>query len=144
MRANNMRKSHYIVAGKKLKIPQKGTVITRATEPVKMESGKPVTHVVRRGDSLWILAKRYGTTTKKIQNINNMNTTKLYAGQRLKIPGSSYKSSSGEGLNTYLVRRGDSPYNIARRHNMSLGHLLRINGLTPRSKIYPGQELTVK
>jgi len=143
MRANNLRTSR-IYAGKKLKIPQKGTIITRATEPVKGASGKYFVHVVRSGDSLWNIAKRYGTTTKKIQEVNNMRGTKLYAGQQLRIPGYLNGSTSDKDLSTYLVRRGDSPYTIARRHNMSLGELLRLNGLTPRSKIYPGQELTVK
>lgn len=143
MRANNLRTSR-IYAGKKLKIPQKGTIITRATEPVKDSSGKYFVHVVKRGDSLWNIAKRYGTTTKKIQEGNNMRGTTLHAGQKLKIPGYLNGSTSDKDLSTYLVRRGDSPYTIARRHNMSLGELLRLNGLTPRSKIYPGQELTVK
>ena len=143
MRANNLRTSR-IYAGKKLKIPQKGTIITRATEPVKDASGKYFVHVVRSGDSLWNIAKRYGTTTKKIQEFNNIKGTTLHAGQRLKIPGYLNGGISDKDLSTYLVRRGDSPYTIARRHNMSLGEFLRLNGLTPRSKIYPGQELRVK
>jgi len=143
MRANNLRSSR-IYAGKKLKIPQKGTVITRTSVPVKVSSGKSFVHIVRSGDSLWIIAKRYGTTTKKIQETNNLRGTTLYAGQKLKIPGYLNGSASSADMSTYLVRRGDSPYTIARRHNMSLGNLLRLNGLTPRSKIYPGQELTVK
>jgi membrane-bound lytic murein transglycosylase D len=143
MRANNLRTSR-IYAGKKLKIPQKGTIIIRAKEPVKDASGKYFVHVVRSGDSLWNIAKRYGTTTKNIQEFNNIRGTTLYAGQQLKIPGYLNGSTSDKELSTYLVRRGDSPYTIARRHNMSLGDLLRLNGLTPRSKIYPGQEITVK
>jgi membrane-bound lytic murein transglycosylase D len=143
MRANNLRTSR-IYAGKKLKIPQKGTIITHAKQPVTDASGKYFVHVVRSGDSLWNIAKRYGTTTKKIQEFNNIRGTTLHAGQRLKIPGYLNGSTSDTDLSTYLVRRGDSPYTIARRHNMSLGELLRLNGLTPRSKIYPGQELRVK
>jgi membrane-bound lytic murein transglycosylase D len=143
MRANNLRTSR-IYAGKKLKIPQKGTIITHAKVPATDASGKYFVHVVRSGDSLWIIAKRYGTTTKKIQKFNNIRGTTLHAGQRLKIPGYLNGSTSDKDLSSYLVRRGDSPYTIARRHNMSLGELLRLNGLTPRSKIYPGQELRVK
>ena len=143
MRANNLRTSR-IYAGKKLKIPQKGTIITRAKQPATDTSGKYFVHVVRSGDSLWNIAKRYGTTTKKIQEFNNIRGTTLHAGQRLKIPGYLNGSTSDKDLSTYLVRRGDSPYTIARRHNMSLGEFLRLNGLTPRSKIYPGQELRVK
>jgi membrane-bound lytic murein transglycosylase D len=145
MRANNIRKSSYIVAGKKLKIPQRGTVITRADTSVKVSTGSTFVHTVRSGDSLWNLAKRYGTTTKKIQNLNGMHTTKLFIGQKLTIPEYRIVQSSAKtAKNQYLVRRGDSPYKIATRHNMSLANFLRINDLTPRSKIYPGQLLLVE
>ena len=145
MRANNLRKSSYIVAGKKLKIPQRGTVITRADTSVKVATGSTFIHRVRSGDSLWNLAKRYGTTTKKIQNLNGMQTTRLSIGQKLIIPEYRVLQSPAKtDKNRYLVRRGDSPYKIATRHNMSLANFLRLNGLTPRSKIYPGQLLIVE
>jgi membrane-bound lytic murein transglycosylase D len=145
MRANNIRKSSFIVAGKKLKIPQRGTIIARADTSVKVSTGTTFVHRVRSGDSLWNLAKRYGTTTQKIQSLNGMRDTNLYIGQKLSIPEYRIVQQPGKGdKNQYLVRRGDSPYKIARRHNMSLASLLRINGLTPRSKIYPGQLLLVE
>ncbi|MBL6972657.1 MAG: LysM peptidoglycan-binding domain-containing protein, partial [Desulfobacterales bacterium] len=50
----------------------------------------------------------------------------------------------GETLKTYAVKRGDSPFQIAQSHKMSLERFLRINRLTPRSKIYPGQTLYVE
>ncbi len=144
MQANNLRSSHLIRAGKKLKIPQRGTVIAHADTALKKPTGKTVIHKVRSGDSLWILARRYGTTTKKIQELNGLKKTNLYIGQRLRVPEYRYESSVTTSTNQYLVRRGDSPYKIAKRHNMSLGHFLRINGLTPRNKIYPGQVLKVE
>jgi len=144
MRANNLRSSHRIVAGKKLRIPQRGTVIAYANKASKKPTGKTIVHKVRSGDSLWILARRYGTTTKKIQELNGLKTTRLYIGQRLKVPEFRYEKPTPTSTNEYLVRRGDSPYKIARRHNMTLGHLLRINDLTPRSKIFPGQVLKVE
>jgi len=142
--ANNLRSSHFIVIGKKLKIPQRGTVIVRADKAVKKPTGKTTIHKVRSGDSLWILARRYGTTTKKIQALNGLKRTNLYIGQRLTVPEYRYESPATTSTNQYLVRRGDSPYKIAQRHNMSLGHFLRINGLTPRNKIFPGQVLKVE
>jgi membrane-bound lytic murein transglycosylase D len=47
------------------------------------------------------------------------------------------------GTKTYKVKRGDSPYHIAVKHNMKLKRFLSLNDLTPRSKIYPGQVLRV-
>ncbi len=143
-RANNIRKRHFIVAGKKLKIPRKGTVVYRSKKYDKILSGRPAVHTVKSGDSLWIIAKRYGTTTKKIWGLNNLTTTKLSIGQILKIPGFKGESLSGETLKTYAVKRGDSPFQIAQSHKMSLERFLRLNRLTPRSKIYPGQRLYVE
>jgi len=143
-RANNITKANYIVAGKKLKIPQRGTAVYASRQYDKSAYGRGGTHVVRKGDSLWILARRYGTTTKKIQTLNNLPTTNLSIGQVLKMPGRNDETPPKENLKTYLVKSGDSPFVIAQRHKMPLGRFLRINRLTPRSKIYPGQKLYVE
>jgi len=145
MRANNIRRSHFIRAGKKLKIPTRGVVVTRtpARSPAKATGPVPSRHVVKSGDSLWIIAKRYGTTTREIQQLNGLNGPNLSIGQVLKIPGKSSQPASKAGLKTYKVKSGDSPFKIAQLHNMDLKHFLKINQLTPRTMIYPGQTLYV-
>ncbi|MFC1856933.1 LysM peptidoglycan-binding domain-containing protein, partial [Thermodesulfobacteriota bacterium] len=142
--ANNIYHRNYIVAGKKLKIPQKGTKIYPLERKGQKTYKQTTTHVVKSGDNLWILAKRYGTTTKEIQKLNNIKTTNLYINQRLKIPSRNSKDLSKGTLKTYIVKSGDSPYEIARRHNISLKRFLEINHLTSRSTIYPGQTLHVQ
>jgi len=144
MRANNLRRSSFIVAGKKLKIPRKGTIVYRSKKYKGIVDRTASSHVVRSGDSLWIIAKRYGTTTKKIQELNNLSTVNLYIGQVLKIRESKDDKLAGEYLKTYLVKRGDSPYQIAQLYKMPLERFMRINRLTPRNKIYPGQRLYVE
>jgi membrane-bound lytic murein transglycosylase D len=145
MRANNIRRSHFIRAGKKLKIPVKGVVVTRrpAKAPARADGPRPSRHVVKSGDSLWIIAKRYGTTTREIQQLNGLQGTILSIGQVLKIPGKTAQPVSKDGLKTYRVKAGDSPFRIAQLHNMDLKHFLKINQLTPRTRIYPGQTLYV-
>ncbi len=143
-RANNIYKRNYIVAGTILKIPQKGTIIPKPQIYNKSKYGQPTTHVVKSGDSLWIIARRYGTTTKKIQETNNLSSTKLHIRQVLKIPERNIEKASGTSLGTYTVKRGDSPFTIAKLHNMPLERFLRVNRLTPRSKIYPGQKLYIE
>ncbi|MEJ2661015.1 MAG: LysM peptidoglycan-binding domain-containing protein [Desulfobacteraceae bacterium] len=144
MRANNMRRT-LIRVGQRLKIPQRGyrTVARvstrRATTPA---SGN---HYVRKGDSLWIIARRYGTTVQEIKSLNHMRSNNLVIGQVLKIPG--FKTDplpDTTKLSVYSVKNGDSPYTIAAKHNMALERLLTINRLTPRSKIYPGQKLYIE
>ncbi|MBS3809355.1 MAG: LysM peptidoglycan-binding domain-containing protein [Desulfobacterales bacterium] len=133
---NNLYSQNYIVAGQRLKIPQAGTYAMRNSPS---SAPKIIKYRVKRGDSLWVLAKRYNTTTKKIQKLNNLDSVNLHIGQTLKIP-----AGSAANLDVYRVKKGDSPFTIAKRHNMNLDRLLRINQLNKNSRIYPGQTLYVK
>ena len=146
MYANGLRRSNYIVAGDKLKIPLRGTVVYHPSKQVKSYPRNVSTYVVRGGDSLWIIAKRFGTTTKAIQNLNHLSSTNLKVGQSLKIPGYQPPAASPDAStqSIYIVQQGDSPYLIAKNHKMPLDRLLSINRLTPRCKIYPGQQLYVE
>ncbi len=146
MRANGMRRS-LIRAGKRLKIPMRGYTVPRSTATAAKRAPVPSSgvHYVRKGDSLWIIANRYGTTVQKIRNENALSSNHLYIGQALKIPG--FKPGplpDTSKLNTYSVQHGDSPYTIAQKHKMTVKRLLHINKLTPRSKIYPGQKLFIE
>ncbi len=148
MRANNLHRSSFIVAGKKLKIPRKDTIVYRSKKYNEIKDRSASSHVVKSGDSLWIIANRYGTTTKKIQELNGLSTADLHIGQVLKIRERKGESKddkpAGEYLKTYLVKPGDSPYQIAQLHKMPLERFMRINRLTPRNKIFPGQRLYVE
>jgi membrane-bound lytic murein transglycosylase D len=146
MRANNLRRSNYIVAGKLLKIPKNGWVSTAPRQPAR-PAGEALHHRVRKGDSLWIIAQRYGTTTKRIKDLNKLRTNHLHIGQVLLIsPGKKQRAPEKTMVarSTYRVQPGDSPFVIAKRHNMSLERLLDINQLSDRTTIYPGQELHVE
>jgi membrane-bound lytic murein transglycosylase D len=145
-RANNLRSSHFIRAGKRLKIPSKGYTYSSTTQSApKAPAGKiPAYHVVRRGDSLWNIARKYGTTTQAIQKLNGLTGTHLYKGQRLKIKANEAAPVLTADMKTYQVRTGDSPFKIAQAHRMPLNRFLEINRLSPRSTIYPGQQVYVE
>ena len=143
MRANNLRRSHYIVAGRLLKIPSRGYKYPRKTVSAPTVAGASA-HTVKRGDSLWNIAKRYGTTTKKIEELNNLQTTELHIGQVLRLPGYGNGSPANKDYRVYEVQPGDSPFTIAQQHNMALAKFLHINRLSARSTIYPGQQLYIE
>ena len=145
MRANNLRSSHYIVAGRLLKIPQRGYKSKRRpAKTAKSLPKRPAVHIVARGDSLWNIAKKYHTTTQEIQTLNSLKMTDLHIGQALKIPPKGGSVPTKKGLKTYQVKSGDSPYTIAQQYEMTLNHFLRINQLSSRSRIYPGQIVYVE
>ncbi len=144
---NGLKSSRYIKAGWTLKIPAgRAYASIRKTSPAVPApriKGKFLEYVVRKGDSLWTIANRFGTTTKTIQSLNQLNNTHLKIGQVLVI---SKDLTATEKIDTkkYKVLKGDSPYIIAQKHQMNLSEFLRLNSLTPRSTIFPGQTLLVK
>jgi membrane-bound lytic murein transglycosylase D len=69
----------------------------------------------------------------------------LHKGQVLTIfPGKITPPPSVDGLATYKVQPGDSPFQIAKRHNMLLDRFLSLNQLYPESKIFPGQKVYIE
>ena len=85
VRANNLRTKHFIRSGQKLKIPLRGSVLGRviaSSDPESLPGGE---YRVRKGDSLWLIARKFNTNTKVLQRINNLQTTRLNIGQVLKI-----------------------------------------------------------
>jgi membrane-bound lytic murein transglycosylase D len=81
--ANNIRKKHFIRAGQKLKIPLRGSTATYYASKNELSSNG--TYRIKKGDSLWLIARKFNTNTKKLQRINNLTSTRLYVGQILKV-----------------------------------------------------------
>jgi len=75
--------------GQKLTIPAGGTAPAATGAAVSSETGMGggTTYVVKSGDNLTRIAKLHGTTVKAIEAENNLTTTKIHVGQKLKIPG---------------------------------------------------------
>jgi membrane-bound lytic murein transglycosylase D len=142
---NKIKVSDPLRIGQRLKVPitKKTAKPVRTTRPAVKPSAKIVRYKVKKGDSMWLLAQRYNTTLDAIKLKNNLKTTDLHTGQELLIPTGTRKSIPRANTKSYKVQPGDTPYQIARKHNMKLEEFLRLNKLTPRSKIFPGQELLV-
>lgn len=140
MIANRLRNSHRIYPGQKLKVPGSGTSLASLRANETPSGGTWVTHRVRRGDSLWRLAKQYKTTVGHIKEWNKLNSDRLSLNQKLRVLPGRKGALSGK---TYRVRRGDTLAQIAQRHGVSLTALLRANHLTKRDTIFPDQRLVI-
>jgi membrane-bound lytic murein transglycosylase D len=137
-RLNRLRRVHLIRPGQRLKIPVSSKRY-RTTPVLQTERiGEKITYTVKRGDSLYLLAHAFNTTVQRIKELNNLKSNVLNVGQKLVI-----HSGKPKGAVIYIVKVGDTPFHIAKNFGMSLQSLLRLNGLSTRSKIYPGQELWV-
>ncbi len=111
-----------------------------------MGGGYLVRHKVRRGESLGLIAKKYGSTVRRIQSANKMGrSTLIRVGKTLLVPtGKQYAGSGGGKQVHYLVKRGDSLWKIAARYNVRLKDLMNWNGLKKSSVLRPGDRLLVK
>lgn len=116
------------------------------TRPVRRTAS--TRHVVRRGETLWSIARRHGTTMDRLAQTNGLtrNST-LAVGQVLSLPGTqtlaSTDASSVSQSVTYVVRSGDTLSRIASKFRVRLNDLLGWNDLSPRSIIKPGQRLVM-
>lgn len=137
-RLNQLRRVHLIRPGQRLKIPGRGNYYTSQPALELTSEGEKLVYVVSRGDSLYRIAHTFNTTVQKIKRENNLKSDILHVGQKLVI-----HSGKPEGAVLYTVKRGDTPFEIAKKHGMILNYLLSLNGLSIRSKIYPGQKLWV-
>jgi LysM repeat protein len=95
------------------------------------------THIVQRGETLYRIARQYGTTTAALQAMNGItNANRIYAGQSLCVA----QQISGT---TYVVQPGDTLARIARRFGVDMTVLARINGISNPNRIYAGQTLII-
>jgi len=143
MNLNNLRSANRIWPGQQLHVPDgRGGGSSRSSRSADaLAPGAEVTYSVRRGDNLWSIANRYGTTVERIKRENNLRNSTLQPGQRLVLRGSGAPGSGSGG--TYVVRRGDTLGKIAQANGVSLSRLISANGLSRRSTIYPGQKLSI-
>jgi LysM repeat protein len=103
-------------------------------------------HVVQWGDTVYSLARRYGTTVAAIVQVNNLpNPNWIYAGQRLIIPtdGSAYPPTAPGTVTYYTVQKGDTLYSIAYRYGTTVSAVVAANKIYNPSFIYTGQRLAI-
>ena len=87
-------------------------------------------YIVKRGDTLYSIAKENNTTIEEIKNINNLNSNILIINQEIKIPESKKETISEDDIyDTYIVSKGDSIYGIAKKFNININDLIKINNL---------------
>ena len=94
---------------------------------------------VEYGDTIESIAKKTGTTSSDIKNINGINSNSdLIVGSLIIVP-----KQDNQAFEVYRVKQGDTIYSIARLYNINPETLLLVNGLNKNDYIYPNQELTV-
>ena len=95
---------------------------------VPKESGNY--YKVQKGDSLYSIAKKYNTSVSELVSLNKLSSTNLKIGQILKVPTIEENNNSNISSNTYIVKKGDSLYSIAKEYNTTVDNIKKLNNLT--------------
>jgi membrane-bound lytic murein transglycosylase D len=104
---------------------------------------------VKPGDTLWDIARSFGTDVALLRRENGIKGSTIRAGQTLTVTGfnprrgQSGPPESDAKAQGYLVRAGDSLYLIANRFRVSVGNIIAWNELDPDDYLQPGQKLTL-
>jgi LysM repeat protein len=107
---------------------------------LKENAGFFTQHVVKKGDTLYDIARKYKTTVKKIKSLNGLKSDTIYPGQKLKLNG----EVKTQGSRVYVVKKGDTVGGIASKLGVSSKWIITQNGLKEKNGIviiYPGQKL---
>ncbi len=124
--ANNIPNKHRIYQGQLLILPDGSQTGGSGAAPIR--------YTVRKGDSLALIASRFGTTIRQLQALNTIpNRNQIYPGQELLL----------QGVTRYRVKRGDTLAQIARRFRTSVAQLKTVNGIGNANRIYQGQVLQI-
>lgn len=116
------------------------------SKSARRNSGK---HVVRRGDTLWSIARSHSISMDRLVSTNGLQRdSTLSVGQVLNIPGTATLASTNPDSvssdpTTYIVRAGDTISRIANKFRVSISDVLGWNRLKPSSVIKPGQRLVM-
>lgn len=108
--------------------------------PDIVEKSDTSVYYVKKGDSLYGIAKSYGVSVEDIKKLNNLSNNNLSIGQELLIPGLS--SENVPSIKVYTVVKGDSLYKIANLYGVSVDDLKSANKLSS-SVLSIGQQLVI-
>ena len=177
-RANNLTKTSSLKIGQKLTIPSRktetptvaaasvapiSTDATAAAAPTADVSG--ANYTVKKGDSLWKIARQQSVTVAALKQANNLSSDSLKMGQKLRIPTASASATAPpinagiattastawrepgtyteNGQTIHVVDFNESPAVIAKKYGIKMEDLLKANNINDTKKIQYGQRLVI-
>lgn len=152
-KANNLTADAKLHPGQKLMIPSK--TATASAGSVAASADGSSTYKVKTGDKLATIAKRAGTTTAVLKQLNNMKTDTVRVGQDLKLPAGATVADaapadlavatakpSGDSF-THTVKAGETLSVIAQKYQVKASEIAKENNITDPAKIRPGMSLVI-
>jgi len=133
---------------KKILADQKQTDSLKAENTASASVTKQPTltnHIVKKGETLGLIANKYGTTVKNLMDDNNLKSSKLKIGQKLVIKTNFSKTDNKKvNYKYYTVKQGDTLYKIAESvAKMTVEELKKINSITSETALKVGQKIII-
>ena len=135
LKAQNRLRGNRIKIGKELVVPVQSRAY-EANDPQGLTIQR-TDHVVKRGESLWTISRRYGTNSRSIAALNGLSVASTLQ------PGQVLRVRSTHDAARYAVRRGDSLSRIAQKFKISIDQLQTWNRLSRHRTLQPGETLIV-
>lgn len=140
LQINNLSVNGLIVPGQKLKL------IANAVVPASQAKANAATvHIVKRGDTVNSIAKKYGISVTTVLSINKLSaSTIIFPGQRIVIGSVIPKKAKPSVPAEHVVQAKETLATIANHYGIELSDLLSANGFTDSSLVYAGQTIKLK
>lgn len=157
LKARNRLRTHVIQPGQKLIIKRSaakkaatplkaGKIKKKPAKPTKLTAKKPkpkVRYTVKKGDTLKRISISYSVSIKRLKEINKIKNNALYVGQVIKVRGNNYiPKPKKPAPKLYIVRKGDTLHNLAKRHGVSVWALKSFNRMK-NTTIHVGHQLRI-
>ena len=138
---NNM-KSDRLSIGQRLTVYSSGAPMAQAgnDKPVERSTTETI-HTVKSGETLGKIAQKYKCSVTDLKRWNNLQSTTIKVGQKLKVyPPENQNVTTSSGTTTYTVKSGDSLWSIAKKYNVTVDHIKKLNNLNSND-LKVGQKL---
>ena len=122
LKAINKLNGNILQPGQILQLPN---FVTFNTDPTEV-----IVYQISKGDTLYSIAQNYGVSINDIINYNQLANTLLSVNQQILIPVNQVTETGKEPHINYIIKRGDTLYNIAKRYNITPKELMEYNNLT--------------
>ncbi|MGC9080211.1 LysM peptidoglycan-binding domain-containing protein [Sulfurihydrogenibium sp.] len=148
---NNIKDEKFLREGMTIKIPKKGEKQASKEKKHKHSYTSEETYIVKKGDTLEIIAKKYGLTVKEIMDYNNMKDEKIFAGDELKIPVKGYAKKSKENTTeidtskceVYTLKRGGTLKHVSKRTGVDVSILEKLNDIPSNQWLKAGTKICI-
>jgi membrane-bound lytic murein transglycosylase D len=125
--------------------------VERESQPLGSEESTYITYTIKRGDSLWSIANEMGVNIGTLSRWNNLHPDKkLMPGDKLKIriltsqhPSNGPSKKEGKEI-IYIVKEGDTLWDIAQKYNVTIEEIKNWNSLNGGDRIYPSDQIKLK